>query len=777
MQAVGKRVVEMVGKRAVPPSPKNGTLFSMGFGPAPSTSPSKVSITSLDGLTPGTKRTLAQSEDTPIEEKADEGSDAELAPAQPPTKKPSHDAPPIHPFFGTVAMPKREAETAAFKDGIMEHGDPACQTLERLAVDACKDVQPVVTKVGYSSLSTAFEEVEKTKKRLEITRIMRDFFIEVAAKNAADLIPCVYLSLSPLRLAPQHEGLELGVGDSILETAVCEATGRSKASVKQALEREGDLGTVAQASKGAQRALGFGGTPPPLTIRKVYDSFKEIALLSGNKSMQKKKGIIKSLLVAASKNEPKYVVRSLQGKLRIGLAEQTVLTALGQALAVHRSIQINGVSQTEALKRMEQKKDVIDQCVKMAYSRLPSYDILIPTLIAHGPENVLEHVKFTPGIPVKCMLAKPTNGVQEVVHRFDGVEFTCEYKYDGERAQVHRLSNGEVHIFSRNCEDMTKKYPDLVRDIMQATASNVESFVIDCESVAIDPGTGEIQPFQILSTRKREEKNVDDIKIPVCLFAFDCLYLNGKSLLESTLAERRKALYGAFVQSPGKFQFAKTMTSNDLEELSIFLEESVAAKTEGLIVKTLVENATYEPSRRSLNWLKLKKDYLAEGGDTVDAVPIGAWFGKGKRTGRFGNFLLAIYNRDTEEYQTLCKIGTGFSDQQLEDCYNALSKIKIDRKPQYYDVDTEKFSPDVWFKANQVWEIKAADFSISPVHSAARGLVDASKGISLRFPRLLRVRDDKTAEESTEPDQIRDFYLGQDSVKGIVMNEALDEDY
>jgi len=165
------------------------------------------------------------------------------------------------------------------------------------------------------------------------------------------------------------------------------------------------------------------------------------------------------------------------------------------------------------------------------------------------------------------------------------------------------------------------------------------------------------------------------------------------------------------------------------------------------------------------------------GGDTVDAVPIGAWFGKGKRTGRFGNFLLAIYNEDSEEYQTLCKIGTGFSDQQLEDCYNSLNEIKVDRKPQYYDVDTDKFNPDVWFEANQVWEIKAADLSISPAHTAARGLVDAAKGISLRFPRLVRVRDDKTAEQSTSPEQVRDLYVAQDSVKGVPKNDDVEEEY
>jgi DNA ligase-1 len=153
--------------------------------------------------------------------------------------------------------------------------------------------------------------------------------------------------------------------------------------------------------------------------------------------------------------------------------------------------------------------------------------------------------------------------------------------------------------------------------------------------------------------------SVDDIKVQVCLFAFDCLYLNGETLLEKTLVERRQALHAAIEEKPGKLMLAQERTSRDLEELQTFLDDSIKEGTEGLIVKAL--DTTYEPSKRSLNWLKLKKDYMEGVGDSLDLVVVGGFQGKGKRTGVYGAFLLACWDDENEEYQTVCKIGTGAS--------------------------------------------------------------------------------------------------------------------
>jgi DNA ligase 1 len=346
----------------------------------------------------------------------------------------------------------------------------------------------------------------------------------------------------------------------------------------------------------------------------------------------------------------------------------------------------------------------------------------------------------------------------EVLKRFEDIAFTCEYKYDGERAQIHLLEDGTVKIFSRNQEDNTAKFPDLITGMKRYVKPGIKSVVIDCEAVAYDRENDRILPFQILSTRGKKNIVEDQIKVKVALYAFDCLYLNGKPLLLEPMSKRREALYEAFQSVPGEFFFVTEKTSRDVDELQGFLEDAIQANTEGLIVKTL--DATYEPSKRSLNWLKLKKDYMEGCGDSLDLVPIGAWVGRGKRTGVYGAYLLACYDEDGEEYQSICKIGTGFSEVVLEELANSMNPHVIDGPRSYYRVG-EGMKPDVWFDPKQVWEVKAADLSISPVHQAAAGLVDPTKGIALRFPRFLRRRDDKSPEMATNAEQVAEFYNAQ----------------
>jgi len=253
---------------------------------------------------------------------------------------------------------------------------------------------------------------------------------------------------------------------------------------------------------------------------------------------------------------------------------------------------------------------------------------------------------------------------------------------------------------------------------------------------------------------------LSNIKIQVCLFAFDILYLNGRPLLKEQLNIRRELMYSSFQEVPGVFKFATAKNSNDLEEIQKFLDDAINDSCEGLIVKTLSKEATYEPAKRSNNWLKLKKDYMTTTGDSLDLVPIGAFYGRGKRVGVYGAFLLACYDEDREEFQSICKIGTGFTEAVLEERSVTLRKHVIDEPRSYYRYG-ETIGVDVWFEDVEVWEVKAADLSISPVHRAAVGLVDATKGISLRFPRLLRLREDKTPVEATSAEQVAELYRAQ----------------
>ncbi|CAL9163911.1 DNA ligase 1-like isoform X1 [Musa acuminata AAA Group] len=607
-----------------------------------------------------------------------------------------------------------------------------------------KDGEPV----PFLFLARALELISNESGRIAITEIICNVFRTVIATTPGDLLATVYLSAN--RIAAPHEGIELGIGDASLVKALAEAYGRKEEQVKKQLKELGDLGLVAKASRSSQKVM---FKPQPLTIAKVFDTFRAIAKESGKDSQDKKRNHIKGLLVAATECEPQYLVRLLQSKMRIGLAEKTVLVALGQA-AIYSETNQNPRSQTQS--DLEEAAKII----KQVYSVLPIYDKIVPELLRVGVWKLPEACNFSLGVPVGPMLAKPTKAVSEILDKFQGMEFTCEYKYDGERAQIHYMEDGSVEIYSRNAERNTGKYPDVVGSVSRFKKPAVKSFVLDCEIVAYDREKQRILPFQILSTRARKGVILSDIKVAVCTFAFDILYVNGQPLLQEQLKVRREHLYGSFEEVPGVFQFATAITSDDLEEIQKFLDTAVNTSCEGLIIKTLDKDATYEPSKRSNNWLKLKKDYMESIGDSLDLVPIAAFHGRGKRTGVYGSFLLACYDEHNEEYQSICNIGTGFSESQLEERSTSL-RNKIIPKPKPYYRFSDTMDPDVWFEPSEVWEVKAADLSISPVHRAANGIVDPNKGISLRFPRLLHVRDDKSPEEATTSEQVAEMYRAQ----------------
>ena len=615
--------------------------------------------------------------------------------------------------------------------------------------------------VPYAALASTFADIQATTKRLEITEILTQFLVRVIKRSPDNLLQVVYLCIN--RLCPDYEGLELGIGESLLIKAIAQSTGREVARIKKDLEAQGDLGLVALNSKKNQPTM---FKVSSLKVPQVFKQLKEIAVVSGNKSQDRKIGMIKKLLASCQGEEPKFLIRSLEGKLRIGLAERSVLVSLARAIVISRlGKNISKLSQEALAKQLEDGTEL----VKAVYSELPSYDLVVPALLKGGVEGLRSECKLTPGVPLKPMLAKPTKAISEVLDRFEGKPFTCEYKYDGERAQVHLLPNGKLAVFSRNSENMSVKYPDLVEQIPRCIQPSVKSFVLDAEAAAwkkaeLNPDTGLVEPakllpFQELSRRKRKDVKAEDIKIKVKLFGFDLLYLNGEPLLSLSLAERRSLLHTHFTPVEDEFDYARSEDCNSVEEISVFLDKSVKEGCEGLMVKMLSgPDSTYEPSRRSMNWLKLKKDYLAGTGDSLDLVVIGGYYGKGKRTNVYGAFLLACYDTDSETYQTICKIGTGFTEADLESHYRTLKPLELSSKKGYYDVGEAK--PDVYFEAKVVWEVLTADLSLSPVYTAAKGLIE-QRGVSLRFPRFIRVRDDKTPEESTSPEQIEAMYRSQ----------------
>lgn len=550
----------------------------------------------------------------------------------------------------------------------------------------------------------------------------------------------------------------IGIGASILMKALSEATGRSLAQVKKEITNLGDIGSFAEVCKSNQKLL---IKPKTLTVKAVFDSFKDIASMTGRNVMSNKCERIKSLIVSSQPIESRYLLRALAGKMRIGLGEKSLLSAITQAFMVYKKPSLKKLIEEEKLKEEMAKNTLL---LYTAYCECPNYDKLIPALLEHNFEGLSKACFLTPGIPLKPMLAHPTKGVQEVLQRLDGLKFTCEFKYDGERAQIHYFGDKNIHVYSRNQENNTEKYPDIVALMPEIIKESTVDFVLDCEAVAYDWQTKQILPFQVLSTRKRKNVDQSEISVRVCLFAFDLLYLNGQSLVTMSLFERRALLKENFTFIDGKFMVAHSKDLNEIDAIQEFLEESIKNKCEGLMIKTLHEDATYEIAKRSHKWLKLKKDYLEGIGDTLDLIPIGAYNGRGKRTGHYGGFLLACFDDRNDEFQSICKIGTGFSDEDLEKLSTSLKEKIIAKPKSYFNLD-ETVKADVWFEPSQVWEVKCADLSISPIHRAAVGIVDPNKGISLRFPRFIKLRDDKSPEDGTTASQIADMYLNQETVK------------
>ncbi|KAI4263682.1 MAG: hypothetical protein L6R42_001181 [Xanthoria sp. 1 TBL-2021] len=659
--------------------------------------------------------------------------------------------------------------------------------------------------VPYAALCTTFSLIEMTTKRLIISSHCSLFLRQVLRLTPHDLLPTVQLMIN--KLAADYAGVELGIGESLIMKAIGETTGRSLQIIKADQAEIGDLGLVAAKSRSSQPTM---FKPKALTVKGVLDGLMGIATVSGDGSQGRKVAGIKKLLSSADvalagkggkgvditkdkggASETKFIIRFLEGKLRLGLAEKTVLVALAHAMVIHET-----EKKGKKLPSSEQlaKGEAI---LKTVYSELPSYEVIIPAMLEHGIFHLRENCKLQPGVPLKPMLAKPTKSITEVLDRFEGKNFTCEYKYDGERAQIHYVAEdspqqytstlpivkgrkGLCAIFSRNSEDLSKKYPDIVAKLDTWIKSETKSFVLDCETVAWDMVDKKVLPFQQLMTRKRKDVKVEDVKVRVCVFAFDMLFYNGEAVVEKPLRERRELLQQAFAPVEGEFAFAQYGDTSDLEEIQTLLDESVKASCEGLMVKMLdTDESGYEPSKRSRNWLKVKKDYLTGIGDSLDLVVLGAYYGKGKRTSVYGAFLLACYNATKQTYESVCNIGTGFSEAILEELHSTLSEVTIEKaKPFYLHSTVPKDQPDVWFEPRVVWEVKTADLTLSPRYKAgAEALGDASgKGISLRFPRFLKVREDKKPEQATESRMVVELYRKQENV-GKDKGPSIDDDF
>ncbi|KAF9244950.1 hypothetical protein BU15DRAFT_85785 [Melanogaster broomeanus] len=660
-------------------------------------------------------------------------------------------------------------------------------------IDSCP--WSIGSPAPYSFLVKTLVALSETRSRIAILNALTNTLRCLLLYHPASLLPALYLLSNSL--SPPYSPIELGIGASVISKVIQHVSGLTPAALRRLYNSSGDPGDVAFEAKSNVRTL----VPhPPLLIKAVYESLLKIAHVKGQGAAKSKQSMVERLLVAAKGEETRYLVRTLSMNLRVGAVRTSMLTALARALVLTPPsnpsllIPVNSpyhatpqfVSSIKPLsdnnkKAVDAQRNQLmmkfaraEALVKQVYVQHPNYDHIIA--------GVLE------GIPLHPTLGSPTRSLDEIYDRLNETLFTVEFKYDGQRAQIHatRVGNGypSVHMFSRHLEDMTAKYPDvvsLVRHMFEQT-SNMQSFIMDSEIVAIDPTDGTLRSFQELSNRAKKDVEIQDIKVPVCVFAFDLMYLDGEVLLERPFRERRALLKTRFPaltsQDSGTARLAHVESCESergrecIEKfwqkgrLMVKLLDSGeiwedVPRQKGKIQKKRLP-ATYEPDKRTSAWLKLKKDYVHGLGDTLDLVPVGAWHGNGRKAGWWSPLLLAVWDPTKETLVAVCKCMSGkvgFLWRDLTSRY-ALGSDRCSYQP-LWDCETGGFKPDVYFRPHEVWEIRGADVTLSPVSLAALGEVSAARGLSLRFPRFVRVREDKDIEQASTSNFLAQMYRDQ----------------
>jgi DNA ligase-1 len=663
----------------------------------------------------------------------------------------------------------------------------------------------------YALLTRCFVLVNATTSRIKIVDTLTNMLRTIIESDSRSLLPAVWLATNSI--SPPYIDMELGLGGSAISKALKKCCGLDNAGLKALYNKYGDAGDVAYEAK--KRQSFTLRKPKPLTIRSVYDSLVKIATSKGQGSQETKQRIVERLILdARGADESKYIVRTLVQHLRIGAVKTTMLIALSRAFLLSRPegklFPIRTQKELTSLKKehlveIYQKSEEI---VKACFARHPNYADLIPALLEVGVcDELLVRCGLSLHVPLRPMLGSITRDLGDMLTKLQDRAFACEYKYDGQRAQVHCDEKGKVTIFSRHLEVMTDKYPDLVAIVPQIRGDGVSSFILEGEVVAVDSQSGELKPFQILSNRARKDVDVHAVTIDVCLFSFDLMYLNGEELMDRSFRERRSLLRSLFIEIPYRFTWVKSLdaTSAQSDAVLDFFKGAVDIKCEGIMVKILDNTtttkeeteeildinpavpqtpkttktngkepetptkgkggrrkallSTYEPDKRLDSWLKVKKDYSVSA-DTIDLIPIGGWHGQGRKAKWWSPILLAARNPDTGQLVAVTKCISGFTDaiySSNRTKYDPDGENTVSR-PAYVDYVG---SPEVWFEPQEVWEIAFADVTLSPTYNAALGLVSDERGLSLRFPRFLKVREDKSIEEASTEQFLADLWYKQ----------------
>ncbi|MCL4330912.1 MAG: ATP-dependent DNA ligase [Candidatus Thermoplasmatota archaeon] len=577
----------------------------------------------------------------------------------------------------------------------------------------------------FSAVSEKFNQLSGTRKRLELTKILVDLLKEAGR----DLRILTYLIQG--KLGPDYLGIELGLADKLIITALSGISGKTEDEINNMFMKSGDLGSVAKEITAAKSQNSL--FSHDLTVETVHSSLLKLASVKGEGSVKNKIRIFQDLLLNGTPDDAQYITRIATGKLRLGVSDATILDAL-----------VNAFSTAERSAEIEE-----------AYSFHPDIGY-VAELLSSGRESELINVGPEPMVPAKVMLAERLPDITQILQKMGG-KAAFEYKYDGMRTQIHYYG-GQVKIFSRGTEETTSNFPDIARSFK--TTFSVESCILDGEAVPYNPETGELYPFQVVSQRRGRKYDLDRLEadVPLVVFLFDVIYLNGEPLHRKPYLERRRILEGLFTPNDS-FRTATQIVSDNPEEVQKFFDESINSGCEGVVAKNVSEQSIYRAGARGWLWIKLKRDYQSEFEDSLDLTVIGAFGGHGRRKGTYGALLMATYNKVTDVFESICKLGTGFTDDVL---FALPAKFKDHIVPDKPARVESLLQPDVWIEPYFVMEIIGSEITVSPVHSCAFGEIEKGAGLAIRFPRFTgKWREDKKPEDSTSTQEILEMFHDQ----------------
>ena len=574
----------------------------------------------------------------------------------------------------------------------------------------------------FSVLAQYFEKLEATSSRIELTNILSDLLKKVSDD---EIDKVVYLLQG--RVVPFFDPTEIGMGDKLVDQAIAAAYDVPREKVQKLLVKKGDMGLVVENLSGSKQESS-------LTVSGIHASLHKIATTSGGGSVETKINILAGLLKNLDSTSVKHLVKIILSKLRLGIGDATVLDALSQAKIRDKS-----------------HRKVLEE----AYNKTSDLGFVAKTYWSKGIEAI-KKVELQVGKPLRPALAERLPNAEAMVKRM-GATFAVEPKYDGFRNQIH-LKDGKAQIFSRNLESMTHMFPDIIQAVKKEVKAS--SAIFEGEAIAYNPVTEEFLPFQE-TTKRRRKYEVEEFatKLPLKLFAFDLLYLNGKDITDLSYQERRKKL-NEIISNDGTILIAKEKILGSAEELKKMFEEQIAAGLEGVMVKKL--DAPYKAGNRGFHWVKFKRSAAGELSDTIDCVLLGIYTGEGKRT-QFGvgGLLVGVYDSQKDEYASVSRIGTGLTDEEFRSVHEMGQKLKVDRKPARVN---STITPSYWVEPKEVLEIFADEITRSQMHTA--GKKGDEPGYALRFPRLISFRGkDKRAEDATTVKELIQMFNNQKNVK------------